>query len=58
MKQCCDNEASVATEKFVGLKPKIYSHLTDDNSEHKKGKGRNKNVVEIIIQYEYINMFC
>ena len=32
----------------VGLNPQIYSYLVDDNSEHKKGKGVNKNVVATI----------
>ena len=33
--------AGVAIEEFVGLKPKMYSYLVDDNSEHKKAKGIN-----------------
>ena len=33
--------AGVAIEEFVGLKPKMYSYLVDDNSEHKKAKGMN-----------------
>ena len=33
--------AGVAIEEFVGLKPKVYSYLVDDNSEHKKAKGMN-----------------
>ena len=36
--------AGAGIEEFVGLKPKIYSFSTDDNSEHKKVKGVNKNV--------------
>ena len=28
----------VAIQEFVGLKPKMYSFLVDDNSEHKKQK--------------------
>ena len=28
----------VAIEEFVGLKPKMYSFLVDDNKEHKKSK--------------------
>ena len=28
----------VAIEEFVGLKPKMYSFLVDDNREHKKQK--------------------
>ena len=34
-------------EEFVVLKQKMYSFLVDDNSEHKKAKGVNKNVVAI-----------
>ena len=30
-----DETAGVAIEEIVGLKPKIYSYLVDDNSEHK-----------------------
>ena len=40
-------------EKFVRLKPKIYSYLVDDNSVHKKAKGVNKNVVATISHNEY-----
>ena len=43
-----DEIAGVAIKKFVGLKPKMYSYLVDDNSEHKKAKGVNKSVVETI----------
>ena len=32
-----DETGSVAIGEFVGLKPKIYSFLVDDN-EHKKAK--------------------
>ena len=28
----------LAIEEFVGLKPKMYSFLVDDNIEHKKAK--------------------
>ena len=28
----------VAIKEFVGLKPKIYSFLVEDNSKHKKAK--------------------
>ena len=48
-----DETAGVATEEIVGLKPKIYSYLVDDNSQHKKAKGVNKNVVATISHYEY-----
>ena len=34
-----DETAGAAIEEFVGLKPKVYSFLVDDNSEHKKAKG-------------------
>ena len=30
--------AGVAIEEFVGLKPKLYSYLIDDNSEHERQK--------------------
>ena len=33
-----DENAGVAVKKFVGLKPKIYSFLVDDNSKHVKSK--------------------
>ena len=39
-----DETTGVAIEEFVGLKPKMYSFLLD-NSEHKKTKDANKNVV-------------
>ena len=39
-----DETGGVAIEEFVGLKPKKYSSLVDNN-EHKKAKGVNKNVV-------------
>ena len=33
-----DETGEVAIEEFVGLKPKMYSFLVDDKSEHKKEK--------------------
>ena len=33
-----DETAGIAIEEFVGLKPKMYSYLVNDNSEHKKQK--------------------
>ena len=48
-----DESTDVAIEKFVGLKPKVYSFLVDDNSEHKKAKGMNRNVVAAITHIEY-----
>ena len=40
-----DKTSGVAIEEFVRLKPKIYSFFGDNNSEHKKAMGVNKNVV-------------
>ena len=37
-----DETAGIKLEEFVGLKPKMYSYLVDDNSEHKKAKGVNR----------------
>ena len=33
-----DEIGGVLLEEFVGLKAKMYSHLVDNNSEHKKQK--------------------
>ena len=43
----------VAIEEFVGSEPKMYSYLVDDNSEHEKAKGINKNVVATISHNGY-----
>ena len=48
-----DETAGVAIEGYVGIKPKMYSFLVDDSSEHKKAKGVNKNVVATISHSEY-----
>ena len=48
-----DEAASVVIEEFVGLKPKIYSYFVGDNSECKKAKGVNKNVVATISHNVY-----
>ena len=45
--------AGIAIKKFVGLKPKMYSFLVEDNSERKKAKGMNGNVVARICHNEY-----
>ena len=37
-----DETADVAIGEFFGLKPKMYSHLVDDNNENKKAKCKNK----------------
>ena len=36
------------SNKLVGLKPKMYSYLVDDNSENKKAKCVNRNAVATI----------
>ena len=48
-----DETAGVMIEEFVKLKPKMYQYLVDDNSEHKKVKGINKNVVATKGHNEY-----
>ena len=45
--------AGVNIEGFVGFKPNMYSYLVNDNSEHKKAKCVNKNVVATISHNEY-----
>ena len=48
-----DETAGVAIEEFFRLKPKMYSYLVDDNSEHKKAKDVTKNVVATISHIDY-----
>ena len=50
-----DKTDDVAIEKFVRLKPKIYSliDLFHDSRQHKEAKGLNKNVVVTIRLSEY-----
>ena len=48
-----DETAGVAIKEFVKLKPKMYSFLVDNNSEHKKVKVVNKNVVATKSYNEY-----
>ena len=45
-----DETGGVGIEEFNGLKPKMYQFLVNDNGEHKKAKGVNRNVVERISQ--------
>ena len=45
--------SGVAIEEFVGLKPKMYSFLADNNSEHKKAKVVIKIVVMTISHNKY-----
>ena len=40
-----DETVGVGIKEFFGLKPKIHSFLVDDNSEHKKAKGMNRNAL-------------
>ena len=48
-----DETAGAVIEQFIGLKPKTYSYLVNENSEHKKAKGGNRNVVATINDNEY-----
>ena len=53
-----DKTTSVSIKEFVGLKPKMYSFLVNDSSDHKKAKSVNKNVVVTISFNEYKNVLC
>ena len=48
-----DETASVTIEEIVRLKPKMYQYLVDNNSEHEKVMGVNKNVVATKGHNEY-----
>ena len=48
-----DKTGGVAIEEFNRLKTKMYLFLVDNNSEHKKAKGVNGNVVATISNNEY-----
>ena len=48
-----DETAGVAIKDFDGYKPKMYLYLVDDNSEHKKAKVGNENIVTTINHNEY-----
>ena len=43
-----DEAAGVASEEFFRLKWKMYSYLVNDNREHKKAEGVNRNIVEVV----------
>ena len=43
-----DETAGVSIEEFVGLKPKMYSYLVDDNSNHNIAKGAIKKTVATV----------
>ena len=45
--------ASVTIKRFDGYKPKMYLYLVDDNSEHKKAKVVNENIVTTINHNKY-----
>ena len=47
-----DETGGVVIEEFIGLKPKMYSLLADNN-EHEKAKSMNKNIVATIRYNEY-----
>ena len=48
-----DKIGNIATEEFLGLKPKIQLILVSNFSEDKKVKGVNKNVVATICHSGY-----
>ena len=48
-----DEAGGVAIEEFVGLKPKMYLFLVD-NSQHKKARRVNRNIVAAISHNEII----
>ena len=48
-----DETGGAAIKEFVELKPKMYSFLVEDNSEDKKAKGVNRNVIATISHSEY-----
>ena len=52
-----DETGGVGIEEFVAVKPKIYSFLVDNNSEHKKVKGVIRNVVWTISQNKQNDVF-
>lgn len=57
-----DEIRGIATEEFIGLRPKKYSILVSDSSGYEKGKGVNKNVVAKISNNGYkdilLNIKC
>ena len=34
--------------ELVGLRPKTWAYSMDDGSEHKKAKGSNRNVLNVV----------
>ena len=49
-----DETGGCAIEGFIRLKPKMYSFLVDDNSDHKKVRGVNKNATISHNEYEEV----
>ena len=47
-----DETAGTSIREFVGLKLKMYLYLVNDNSEDKKAKGVNRNVIATISHIE------
>ena len=47
-----DETAGFAIEEFVGLKPKMYSYLVNDNSDHKSAKSVDRSIVVIMSHNE------
>ena len=52
-----DETTNVVIEEFVRLNTKMYSHLVDDNGEHKKVKGISKNLLRQYVIMR-LQMFC
>ena len=53
---CWSNENETGNEaikEFVRLKPKVYSFLVDNSSEHKRVKNVSENIVATISHCEY-----
>ena len=48
-----DEISDVVIKEFVGLKRKMYLYLVNHNSEHRKVKGVNGNIVATIRHNEY-----
>ena len=48
-----DETAGIANWKICWIKTKMYSYLVADNSEHKKSKGVNNNVIATTSDNEY-----
>ena len=51
-----DETGHVAIEEFVRLRPKMYSFFLENNKEHKKEKGMNKNVVATMRHNKYLHV--